>query len=467
MKTCLEKIGWSVDVLAYDGVMVRKNDKLVLDDAIKIVEDSIKEESGYEVNIVNKPMSSFKIPELSEEIAKGISRENYNSMKEEFEKSNFYYAPSHEMIEIQGKNLMRMNIEHAREYYSRKWRFEHSQKFSDFTAFFDIWRTDKTARSILKIDMRESDNPLVFVMPPTFAWKESGSSEGGALAIKTFQEILGLIGTADQQKYITFWLAQLIQQPFVKPGTCLVITGEKRTGKDTPFDFFGKYVVGVDYSRNYTCGGSQYFEKHDTGRMNMFLCKVEEANRNTFLKNADKFKSLITAEDETFNDKGKKAVTVASYTRNVLTTNGAACPVEMSDGEQRFLIASCSSARKHDIPYWTEVRKILFNAEAGRAVGKWLSSLDISNFEFRKVPQDEYQTMLVESELTTEERFVQQWDGEEITAAEMFRLYRQFCISNEMRPCDNVISLGRRLIRLVRNNTIKIRKMEGLSYYSK
>lgn len=466
MKECLERLGWSVDVLAYDGVMVRKNDKLVLDDAIKAIEAAIKEESGYEVNIINKPMSSFKIPELTEEIAKGISREAYITMKEEFEKTNFYFAPSHEMIEIQGKNLMRMSIEHAREYYSRKWRFEHSQKFGDFTAFFDIWRSDKTARSILKIDMRESDCPTVFVMPPVFAWKDGGEVATTG-AVEKFREILSLIGTADQQKYITFWLAQLIQQPFTKPGTCLIITGEKRTGKDTPFDFFGKYVIGGDYSRNYTCGGSQYFEKHDTGRMNMFLCKIEEANRNTFLKNADKFKSLITAEDETFNDKGKRAVTVASYTRNVLTTNGAACPVEMSDGEQRFLIASISSARKHDIKYWAEVRKILFNAEAGRAVGEWLASLDISDFEFRKVPQDEYQSMLVESELTTEERFVQQWDGEEISAAEMFRLYRQFCISNEMRPCDNAISLGRRLIRLVRNNTIKIRKMEGLSYYSK
>jgi len=464
MKECLEKLGWSVDVLAYDGVMVRKNEKLDLNTAMKRVEVSIKEVVGYEVSIINKPMSSFKIPELTEEISKGITREAYNEMKARFEENNFYYGPSHEMVEVRGKELMRMGMEHAREYYSRKWRFEHSQKFDDFTTFFDIWRKDKTAKTIKKIDMRESDDPEVFVMPPVFSWREEGVVATGV--VEKFQEIMSLIGTVEQQNYIIKWLAQLVQNPFERVGTSLVITGDKRTGKDTPFDFFSKFVIGGDYSRNYTCGGNQFFDKHDTGRMNMFLCKVEEANRNTFIKNADKFKSLITAEDEMYNDKGKKAVVVANYNRFVLTTNGA-CPVELSDGEQRFLVATCSDARKHDIPYWAEVRRVLFNKEAGRAVGHWLSTFDLSGFEFRNVPQNEYQQMIVESEKTSEERFVEEWDGEPIGAAEFFRLYKTYCVNNELRPCDNAQSLGIRVLKLIRNGKLFKKKTDSTYIYSR
>jgi hypothetical protein len=462
MKESFEKAKWSVDVLAYDGVMIRKNEKLDLEVSMRGAEAAIREVVGYDVSLITKPMSSFKLPELTEEICKGVSREAYNEMKEKFEKTNFYYGPSHEMVEVRGKELMRMGIEHAREYYSRKWRFEHSQKFEDYTTFFDIWRKDKTARTITKIDMRESDDPEVFVMPPVFAWQEEGAHAAGA--VEKFREIMSLIGNAEQQDYIMKWLAQLVQHPFDKVGTSLVVTGDKRTGKDTPFDFFTKFVIGGDYSRNYTCGGAQFFEKHDTGRMNMFFCKVEEANRNVFIKNADKFKSLITAEDEMFNDKGKKAVVVANYNRFVLTTNGA-CPVELSDGEQRFLVATCSNARKHDIEYWTEVRRVLFNKEAGRAVGHWLSTFDLSGFEFRRVPADEYQTMIVEQEKTSEERFIEQWDGEEIGAVEFFRVYRAFCISNELRPCDNSQSLGIRLLKLVRGGKLlKRRATEGCFY---
>ena len=159
--------------------------------------------------------------------------------------------------------------------------------------------------------MRESNDPEVFVLPPVFAWKDEGVAS--VAAVEKFKEIMSLIGNPVQQDYIMKWLAQLIQQPFDKPGTSLIITGEKRTGKDTPFDFINKYIIGTDYSCNYTCGGNQFFDKHDTGRMNRFLCKVEEADRRVFLQNSSKFKSLITAEDEMYNDKGRKAIAVANY----------------------------------------------------------------------------------------------------------------------------------------------------------
>jgi hypothetical protein len=468
MKEHLELQGWCVDVLCYDGVMIRKREGIVPD--LVSCESTIQEKTGYAISLVTKEFSSFEMPSVSEEIVKGVTKDMYNEMKREFEKTNFYYGPANEMIEVNGKELMRMGIEHAREYYSRKWRFEHSDKFEDFTTFFDIWRKDKTSRVIKKIDMRESDNPEVFVMPPLFAWKEEGDANQVAeqtrfAAVEKFKEIMSLIGNPQQQDYIMKWLAQLVQQPFEKPGTSIIITGEKRTGKDTPFDFFSKFVIGNDYSRNYTCGGNQFFEKHDTGRMNMFLCKVEEADRRIFLQNSSKFKTLITADDEMYNDKGRKAVGVANYNRFVLTLNPGAPPVELSDGEQRFIIASSSNARKHDIPYWTEVRKILFNKEAGRAVGDWLSKLDISGFDFRTVPHDEFQTMLVESEKTSEEIFVEQWDGEIVKATTFFIAYQNYCIENKLPHCQNLKSLGIALLKMIRNGKLlKKRTEEGFVY---
>jgi hypothetical protein len=249
-------------------------------------------------------------------------------------------------------------------------------------------------------------------------------------------------------------------------GTAIVITGDKRTGKDTPFDFFIDYVIGIDYARNYNCGGFQFFEKHDIGRLNMFFCKVEEASRKVFIENADRFKGLITSKYEMYNDKGKRALVVANYNRFVLTSNGG-CPVELSDGEQRFMVAGISNARKHDLPYWAEVRRVLFNPEAGRAVGKWLSEMDLTGFEFRQVPADEFQTTIVESEKTPEELFVADWDGQEVGATGLFNLYEAFCQTNRLMGCRNTITLGRALIKLIRNGRVKRRTLDGCSMYSK
>lgn len=461
MKDHLEISGWSVDVLCYDGVMIRKRDGVVCD--LLACEKAVEDATSYKVSLVTKEFSSFEIPSISEEIVKGITKDAYTEMKKEFEMTNFYYGPANEMVEIHGTSMMRMTMEHAREYYSRKWRFEHSDKFEDYTPFFDIWRKDKHSRVIKKIDMMESDDPEVFVMPPTFAWKEEG--DASEEAVEKFKEIMSLIGNPQQQDYIMKWLAQLVQKPFEKTGTSIIITGEKRTGKDTPFDFFNKYVIGDEYTRNYTCGGNQFFEKHDTARMNMFLCKVEEADRRVFLQNSSKFKSLITADSEMYNEKGKKAVSVANYNRFVLTLNPGAPPVELSDGEMRFIIASTSSAKKHNIPYWTDVRKTLFNKEAGRAVGRWLSTLDISGFDFRTIPYDEFQTMLVEAESTSEELFVEQWDGKKVTASDFFILYRDYCIENNLPYSKNMNSLGMRLLKMIRNGKLlKHRDTSGFCY---
>jgi hypothetical protein len=468
MKKCLEDLGWSVDVLCYDGVMIRKDETKSLETALHEVAKFIFEALHYKVQIVNKPLIGYKLPEMSEEISKGVSREAYDEMKARFEATNFYYAPGNEMIQVRGKELMRMTLDHAREYYSRDWRFIHSQKFDDFTPFFDIWRKDQNRRAIQRIDMRDSTDPEVFVMKPQFAWQEGPESKEPLIndAVIKFIEILSLIGNEEQRRYLIKWLAQQVQNPFDKVGTAIVITGDKRTGKDTPFDFFIKYVIGLDYARNYNCGGFQFFEKHDTGRLNMFFCKVVEASRKIFIENADRFKGLITSEHEMYNDKGKRALVVANYNRFVRTSNGG-CPVELSDGEQRFMVASISNARKHDLPYWTEVRRVLFNPEAGRAVGRWLADMDLTGFEFRQVPADEFQTTIVESEKTPEELFVADWNGEEVNATGMFNLYEAFCQTNRLMGCRNSISLGRALIKLIRNGKVKRRTLEGCSMYSK
>lgn len=462
MKSWFEKEGWSVDALCYDGVMIRKREGVEYD--LKACEMAIKEKTGYIVKLVNKEFSYYDMPTVSDEITKGVSAEVYNKMKEDFEKSNFYYAPANEMIEVRGNELCKMSLDHAREYYSAKWRFSHSERFDDYTTFFDVWRKDPTRRMIYQISMKESDDPGVFVLPPRFAWTEEGIESN--IAVEKFCEIIELLGNEEQQRYIIRWLAQMIQKPFERCGTALVISGDKRTGKDTPFDFFRKYVIGEDYSRNYTCSGYQFFDKHDTGRMNMLLCKVEEANRKVFIANADKFKSLITADSEMFNYKGKNPISVENYNRFVLTTNGA-CPVELSDGEQRFLVATCSNARKHDLPYWTEVRSVLFNKEAGRAVGRWLNALDISGFEFRKVPQDEFQNTIVESEATSEDMFVKDWDGVEISMIDLYNKYRSFCADRALPMCLNSKSFGHALLKLLRNKSVIKKHRNDGNYYSK
>lgn len=454
---------WSVDVLAYDGVMVRKCPlKGLNEECLRSIEKWVKESAKYEIELVFKEFSSFEIPETKEELYPGVTKEAYDDMKNRFEMTNFYYMPSNEMVEVYGREMTRMTLDHAREYYSAKWRFTISSKFADYVPFFDIWRKDETRRIIRTIDMKASDDPTVFVMAPSFAWTDD--VEPATAAVEKFQDLVRLFGGEAQQKYLINWMAQLIQKPFETTDTSLVITGVKGCGKDTLFDFFMEFVIGTSYSANYGCGGTQFFNTHDTGRMNKFICKVEEANKETFRKNADKFKSLVTSKTEIFNGKNQKPVTVANYNRFILTSNSG-CPVDMSDGERRFVVASCSSKNKGNHSYWADIRASLFNKAAGVAVGQWLSTVDISGFNFREIPADEFQNAIVDSVKTSEEFFVEDWDGEEASIEGFFNLYRAFCIEKNLPHAQNTISLGKRLLPLLRDGKLKrVHKREGNFY---
>ena len=450
MRESLMAAKWSVDVLAYDGVMVRKDPALTLD--LRVTEEYVKTKTGYSIDLVTKEFSFFEVPEIAEELYPGITKEAYTDMKNRFEMNNFYYMPSNEMVEVFGRELTRMTLDHAREYYSSKWRFTHSSKFGDWVPFFDIWRKDETRRIIRVIDMKPSDDPNVFVMAPSFAWKDD--VDASELAVTKFQELVRLFGGEEQQKYIMNWLAHIVQKPFETTDTSLVVTGVKGCGKDTLFDFFMEFVVGTSYSANYGCGGSQFFNTHDTGRMNKFLCKVEEANREIFRKNADKFKSLVTSKTEIFNGKNQKPVTVANYNRFVLTSNEG-CPVDMSNGERRFVVASCSAKYKGNHDFWEDIRSTLFNRAAGVAVGKWLASLDLTGFNFRIIPVDEFQSAIVDSVKTSEEFFVEEWNGEETSMEEMFNQYRTFCGEKNLPHAQNTISFGKRLLPLLRDGKLR------------
>ena len=76
MKKAFESLKLSVDVLCYDGLMVRKNSKIpITDDMLRQVEQTILDETSYEVDLVIKPFSYFEFEDVKDEDDGLISNE--------------------------------------------------------------------------------------------------------------------------------------------------------------------------------------------------------------------------------------------------------------------------------------------------------------------------------------------------------------------------------------------------------
>jgi hypothetical protein len=251
---------------------------------------------------------------------------------------------------------------------------------------------------------------------------------------------------------MTKYFAHMLQKPCDLPGVALVLTGEKRIGKDTLGDFLQKFVVGDSLCTNYT-KNSQFFGTHDMGKINKFLIKLEETSKKDCFENASELKATITARQCTANPKGVQEITADNFARFIFTTNKSN-PVDMSDGEGRFVLLKCSRDRKGDDEFWKEVRSVLFTKEAGRDVADYLLGIDVSEYRVRVLPKNDYQVAVVESEETSEEKFVKQLTGEPMRMTELYEAYKEYCVANSLPYAKDASWFGRNLQTCVRNGLL-------------
>lgn len=469
MKKSLEAEGWSVDVLCYDGVMVRKKEGLTCDmNTMSSCANAIKTSTGYDICLTTKEFSAFELPSISEEIVKGVSLDAYKEMKREFEKNHFYHSPSDKFVEVkEDASMLFMTLPHAHQVLNSKWCFKQSDKFGDTVPFLDIWKKDPTYKVCTETSFRETDNSDVFQMPINFAYMKDKPSTPSPIALELFLEIVDINTSGNEvlKEYVLNYLAHMIQKPTELPGVALVITGSKGTGKDTLGDFLQEWVVGWHLSTNYSTN-KQFFNTHDTGKLNKILIKLEETSRKDCFENASELKATITASKITCNPKGIKEITADNMARYIFTTNKPN-PVDMSDKERRFVLLPSSPKMRGEFKFWTDVRQILFTFNGGKTVADYLLARNISDFQIRQLPENDFQKSIVQSEKTSEEKFIEQWEGSNTKASDLYKTYLEYCAEHRINYEGNVGEFGKKLQSFVRDGILVNTHPQNISYYWK
>jgi hypothetical protein len=465
MKTSLEAAGWSVDVQAYDGVMVRKREGVDLGAAMRAAEVAIATETGYEVQLINKEFSYFEVPTVDEEISKGVSRADYDEMKAQFEQNHFYHVPTNQVVEVRPNGeMIFMKPDHAASYLGTEFVFRHSDKFGDYTSFLPLW-LKQGRRNVYTIDMKPSDDPTVYSPPFRPAYLRGQAPEDPQPYIDMFQRFLAaLIPEDGLRAFVIEWMAQLIQNPFSNSMACVILSGGKGCGKDTLGDYIASHLIGREYSQNYT-STEQFWDKHDVGRLNKLFVKLEEANGLLNRRHDDVFKAIITSETLTVNPKGSGFITTGNYNRFFLTTNEVA-PVKLDDEERRFVLIPCGSELTGEFEFWRSLRSMLFTPTGARAIGDWLAQQPVGSFP-RILPRSQLAQDLIDEEKSVEQRFLEAevWDGEDISAGNLYVLYRQFCVDQNLPYSKSAKSFGIRLLACMRSGNLRKRVLDGCAVY--
>jgi hypothetical protein len=528
----LQEKGHSVDTLIHDGCLVqrRAGEDSVPDAVLRAVEEKVLAVAGVAIVLAVKPwgpgltvpdeppVKPIKVGRLQpggaggkkrkrggggdgdgggedgeeKELAPGVSRSAYEAMRAEFEQHHFYYVPGNTFVEVTEAGMRHYEQRHAKEYFDIKWAFGGTTNFRYRVSFLDLWRLDPARRSIHTIDFNPSDDPAVFYYPikfayervkPALALEDEGEEARAARAIHE-GELLDMFrtlarvatnGDATLGEYLLNFLAHMLQKPTEQPGVAIILTGQKGVGKDTLLDFFRMYVIGPAFSHNYT-ETRQFFDKHDVDRKDKLMLKVEDSDSALCKAHAKDLRARITARESTVNPKGKDPITYNNYARYFFTANQA-IPVGINDDndrERRFVILAVSSELKNNATFFTKCyneKTGLFTPLGGRVVAESLLGRDLSAFNPRIQPRNEYQESLYEVERSPEQRFIEDgWRaGVEYKSQDLFQVYLKFC-SDQGFPkwTETAIAFGQKMAYFVLHR--KIVKRTGSKkqvYYSK
>ncbi|MEJ0095711.1 MAG: primase-helicase family protein [Methylocella sp.] len=192
-------------------------------------------------------------------------------------------------------------------------------------------------------------------------------------------------GDSELFKWLIGWFAHLIQRPWEKPGTAVVLQGGKGDGKSIVGETIGALFPAyhVKLAR----------PDHLTGRFNAhlkqaLLVQAEEAFWAGDKRADGVIKDLITAPTIRIEQKGIDTYEVPSCTR-VLMTSNSNWIVPATPGERRYAVFELSGAKRQDTAYFSALAAERDRKGGLGALMHHLMQVDLRAVDVREAPKTE------------------------------------------------------------------------------
>jgi hypothetical protein len=158
-------------------------------------------------------------------------------------------------------------------------------------------------------------------------------------------------------RFLIAWLAQLVQEPHIKPGTNIVLKGKEGTGKTKVAEWvvalFGRNACVVSESERITGRFNAHLE-------NKLLLVAEEAFWAGDKSAEGKLKDLATGMNMSYERKGLDPYEGRNYTRIMIASNEDWI-VPASSGGRRWFALEVGDEREKDYAYFAAIDEEMAN----------------------------------------------------------------------------------------------------------
>lgn len=202
-----------------------------------------------------------------------------------------------------------------------------------------------------------------------------------------------------QYKYILSWWAQIIQTPYKKTQTAIVLLGEQGGGKSLPIDIMIKFIFGNEISLS-TSGINRITGNFNNSLKGKILTKVDEiSNINSANENFhavfDRLKDIITGESFECEQKGKDPFQIDNNNNFIFTSNNFNClKIEETDRRLNVMIVDDKYIGNHD--YFDNFCNVCFNQNAGNHIFSYF--MEYTNIvNLKKIPMTEVKKQMIQN----------------------------------------------------------------------
>jgi len=186
--------------------------------------------------------------------------------------------------------------------------------------------------------------------------------------------------------WLMSWMARIVQQPGgEKPGTAVVLRGDRGTGKGVFAEVFGK-IFGCHFLQVTN-------SKQVTGRFNAHLkdCLLLYLDEAWFAGDKSSegvLKGLITSDRHMVEIKGKDAFMVSNHVNCIIASNSS-WVVPVGNRERRFFMLDVSNAHIQNHEYFKAISCQMYKNGGISAMLYDLLEVDISRHNLREAPKTE------------------------------------------------------------------------------
>jgi len=386
---------YKVDVLVFDGCMVRKEeDKEISNELLNELNEYVLEKTGYDIKFVEKELDTSIDLSIYENPKNDIeSSITYYKDKEEFEKTHLkiihppiYISMIKGKFELQSRDGLVQSYQDMKTFVKNE---VNGKEVISKTSFIKAWINDENIRKYdsmvftpppLKHDLSDYNTWQGFdnekkSLPPNF------NIETNEYIIRFREYISNLVNGRDNySNYIIAWIANIIQYPAFRSQVCIILYSlVEGVGKTKLIELI-ENIIGDKYSFSITDVSNQLFGKHSMAEFEKLFISLSEIKGRDTYSNSETFKSRITDPKRDFEPKGLKSFNGINYSNYICSTNNINS-VNAGENDRRFCVITCNNKKANDKIYFMKFdNEIVKNEEAVRCIYEYLKKFPIETY---------------------------------------------------------------------------------------